>query len=681
MRCLQTSMWRHLTQAFLACLFICSATAAYAADTYDGTYLHIPLVVADGTTYFNVIVTVGNVVGLAGGTPAGRHDIFSGATGLLTIPSVSVGTTTYTNVQVTVGGVVAVGGSSTVTPVITAIDNTSPTPMTVLHIASSGLIPNLPAFVTFSDDAQYSVTMPAVRVASNGTVVVGTPFYTNGTSGAIGPGTVSLVVSQGNNISSPATLSIQDIPALSSYGTQTGAITKSFLTFAANLHAVRINEFLAVQPLLNGSTDTSNALSTLVTMLNAAITSRNAVDSIIQDGAYVESMTSLPSGTRLQMDQSQLMLMDRIIGAFLIQQFSAGVSSGSLAMKSPSARTYAAARPFARAPSASSVVNTLNTLLASMNGSLSARSWALGQTNSTDFGLAAADATASLSGLGENQWVGGFLSLAHINAALESMFHAISAGAVCMAASNCTDVTPIQDELNSGTKDLVSNFVQAIASTSSATRFAGALVNLTDQTATAYNNMQSLYNNGSFKAAGTTDNSLAAGSYLLGFASGTITQQTSPGTAASLPYLNFCCFGSSNQAVASFADSNGGYTALLPTNVAGTNYSAITMDVVDANSGSTMTTQTVNLSGLNARTPISIPTVNYCSNGETNYPTCKPTCANGATDYPTCTPPPPKNCLAEYNTCVAGPACNPPSNLITQNQCINACLATWLACL
>lgn len=40
----------------------------------------------------------------------------------------------------------------------------------------------------------------------------------------------------------------------------------------------------------------------------------------------------------------------------------------------------------------------------------------------------------------------------------------------------------------------------------------------------------------------------------------------------------------------------------------------------------------------------------------------------------------PVDCIGQYNTCLTKPACNPPTDLMTQNKCINACIATWLAC-
>ena len=60
----------------------------------------------------------------------------------------------------------------------------------------------------------------------------------------------------------------------------------------------------------------------------------------------------------------------------------------------------------------------------------------------------------------------------------------------------------------------------------------------------------------------------------------------------------------------------------MPQGVAGTNYSAISMNVVDIASGATLDTQTVDLSGLNSQTPVQIPAASYCSNGATDYPTC-----------------------------------------------------------
>jgi hypothetical protein len=70
-------------------------------------------------------------------------------------------------------------------------------------------------------------------------------------------------------------------------------------------------------------------------------------------------------------------------------------------------------------------------------------------------------------------------------------------------------------------------------------------------------------------------------------------------------------------------------------------------------------------------------------------PTLTPTPTRTAvslTPTPTPTPTPMRtpsanDCLARYNTCLTQPACNPPSSLIQQGQCVNACIAAYIACL
>ena len=110
---MQTSIFwlRKLLLAVSIALSLIAANLAHATDTFDGQYLTIPQVAVGGTTYTNVIITVGTLVGVAGGTPTANFDTFDLATGLLTIPSVQVLGSTYTNVTITVGSLISVGGS------------------------------------------------------------------------------------------------------------------------------------------------------------------------------------------------------------------------------------------------------------------------------------------------------------------------------------------------------------------------------------------------------------------------------------------------------------------------------------------------------------------------------------------------------------------------------------------
>jgi hypothetical protein len=104
---------------FAAC--VVGPVAAFAVDTYDGTYLRIPRVQVGGTVYGNVIVRPGGVVSvgfdkLRVNLPAtyvdnGTLDSYDPNTGQLSIPAVQAYGTVYANVVVTVGQVVFVGGT------------------------------------------------------------------------------------------------------------------------------------------------------------------------------------------------------------------------------------------------------------------------------------------------------------------------------------------------------------------------------------------------------------------------------------------------------------------------------------------------------------------------------------------------------------------------------------------
>lgn len=90
---------------------IAFAQFAFAIDSYDGTYLNIDKVIVGDTTYNNVSITVGEIISIAGGTPANDVDSFMPYTGYLLIPSVDVFGKIYTNVTIKVGIVKSVGGS------------------------------------------------------------------------------------------------------------------------------------------------------------------------------------------------------------------------------------------------------------------------------------------------------------------------------------------------------------------------------------------------------------------------------------------------------------------------------------------------------------------------------------------------------------------------------------------
>lgn len=87
-----------------------SIASLSGADTYDGTYLHIPSVeIEGGATYSDVVVKVGSILSPGGGMPHNAVDVYNPASKQLTISAIAVGGQVYTNPVVTVSQVISVG--------------------------------------------------------------------------------------------------------------------------------------------------------------------------------------------------------------------------------------------------------------------------------------------------------------------------------------------------------------------------------------------------------------------------------------------------------------------------------------------------------------------------------------------------------------------------------------------
>lgn len=101
----------------LAGLSLLIAPLCWAVDTYNpsNNQLTIPSVNVSGTTYINVIVEVGRVLGVEGGAPKSFMDSYNMSRNELSIPSVLVNGNTFTNAVITVGNVVSVGFACTPT--------------------------------------------------------------------------------------------------------------------------------------------------------------------------------------------------------------------------------------------------------------------------------------------------------------------------------------------------------------------------------------------------------------------------------------------------------------------------------------------------------------------------------------------------------------------------------------
>ena len=85
------------------------SSMAFAVDVFDGRFLSIPRVKVGESFYFDVKITVNQVLAVEGGAPKDKHDVYIDSNNQLRIPSVFAYGKLYTNVLITVGDVVAVG--------------------------------------------------------------------------------------------------------------------------------------------------------------------------------------------------------------------------------------------------------------------------------------------------------------------------------------------------------------------------------------------------------------------------------------------------------------------------------------------------------------------------------------------------------------------------------------------
>jgi uncharacterized protein (TIGR03437 family) len=504
---------------------------------------------------------------------------------------------------------------------ISSLSSASPIPLTVLQIGTSGVNAANPVTLQFSNSSGFSATEQAVRVQSDGTVIAGVPLYIDPGTGQIGPGTVSLILTQGTLSSAATSIAIQDLPLLSTYGTQLGQISDAFLIFEALLHAERLNEFQAAQLLVGGSVNTLSAQTTMQDLLSASILARADIDSVMSNNGTVISWGSLADGTHLQFDSTQLDVMDRIIAVYLTQQFlsvgGASPSSSSLLMSPFSTREALSHPEF----SVTSMANLL-ACLAKPPGPcfMQAQEAVQSSPNATDTStgfLIGLKATLSNAGAEQEAGVAGLaLGYAHFGAAMDSLTHATSDAAACLFCSS-GDQEAILNELTGAGANIVSSIVATI----SQVPVMLAVVAEQQTVGIVSSGLQSIIkvaaagSSGQITNADNADVSLGSPSPLsqlrpnLGYVTGTVENASSQGTAAPLSSLDLCCFGASQLGITGLAEFGGSYDLLVPIGVPGTNYAALTMSAADPLSGVSFGSEVVDLRGLNTGNPVQIPPV------------------------------------------------------------------------
>ena len=544
-----------------------------------------------------------------------------------TAPSTIAATSTVTLTATSITGTSASGTATiTLNPppssagiAITGFSTTTPTPLTLLQIETTGISAGSAVTVAFSNSSGFSATEQAARVESDGTVIAGVPLYIDPSTGQFGEGTVSVILTQGTQSSASSSLSIQNLPSVSSYGVQPGQISHAFLVFAAMLHARRLNEFQAAQQLVGSKVSTSVGQSAMQDMITAANQARSDVDSIAANSATTFSWGSL-NGKAIQFDSTQLDAMDRIIAVYLTQQFiSPGVSGGF--RPGPHSAHKQSVSPRV---SFSSMGNLLSCLASNESACfMQAQEAVQSSSNPTDTSTAWLSGTiATLSGGGAGQ-AAAFPALAQgfvqVSTAMDSLTHAISDSAFCNAAQDGCDATAQQSilsELNSAGAAIVSSISQTISQIP-----AMLGLELEAQTAKlADDGIQSVLkaaadeSSGKLATADTTDVTLVSPANLLllngylGYATGIADEGSGQTSSTPQNSLDLCCFGASGLGIVALADPDGYYDLLVPIGVEYTNYDALTLSE-DSSSGSVLDSETVDLFDISSTATVTLQTL------------------------------------------------------------------------
>jgi hypothetical protein len=510
---------------------------------------------------------------------------------------------------------------------------TAPIPMTPLTLATTGIDSTSPVSVSFSNSAGFSVSYQPIRVEADGTVVVAVPLYVAPGTNQIAPGTVSMILTQGGDSSPPVSLDIQNLPTLATYGTQLGEISHAVLVYEATLLGRRLNELQAFQILPGNTVDTSQAQATLSTRLNAVIQARSDVDRVMIDNSVVIANGTFPNGTPIQFDKDSLDIMDRMNALFLTQTVVPLAQSFGLSM----ARTTTASSGQAGL-SASQLKDDL-TVLETITGVS-----AIGQSALKTATIQNWTDTVEAAATG----LGGVAAALPEGVLSESTKYAVGAagsilGDADILSSVCADDAAFLVGAVTQNQALMNTSVEAMNSLDK-TKLFNASINLTltllggptfgdgwNNVSTVASYIKSYYDIGvPLLVDSDTKYQAIDLEYPTPFTSDTqgIAQiagmaniSNNQGIAAPQSSIELCCMGASDLGIQGIADPSGNYDLFVPLEVPSTSYNNLTLSAFDFISDITLSSETVDLSGLNTSQPVQVPTmIGTCDDTDAGNP-------------------------------------------------------------
>jgi hypothetical protein len=514
---------------------------------------------------------------------------------------------------------------------VTSVSSTSPSPLTPLLIHTTGLNVGAPVSVQFSNTSGFSLTEQPARVGADGTVVAGIPIVADQTTGQTMQATVSLVLSQGSQSSAPITINIQQLPPISTYGTQLGQISHAVLVMDAMLVGRKIGQLRAFQALPGNTVDTSKAQATLSALLTAIIQARSDVDRVMLNNSLVIPGGNLASGATVQFDATSLDIMDRVLAVFLTQTFanlSPTVSPASKRSKQSSSHSLQTA-------ASSQTVQTLLQQLQTSSEVTGIEANALTAQNSCNSNPAttaclvdAASVIGAVGGAYANQLVamagktpgntllGAAAGIAASLNTIGSAFGDLAAFANGLASGNQAILNAAVTDMNNATPKLYGALIGLLQTTAigdlalvkPVLAGSSAILNyiqISDQQSQGLQDVNSTTTDltNLYKAPLPSNQGIGTATGIANISPNT------PGIASPQTGLELCCFGSNSLGLITVADPSGNYELFIPLQAVGTNYSNVTLTAFDPLTSNTLAQETVDVSALTSATPIQLPPI------------------------------------------------------------------------
>jgi hypothetical protein len=508
-------------------------------------------------------------------------------------------------------------------PLIISVPTASAIPFTPLSIATSGLVQGVPVSVNFSNNLGYFSTDTPIRVETDGTVVVAVPLYIDPTTGVITQGQVSLILSQDASSSAPVAFTIQDLPTLSTLGTQLGDISHAMKILEAMLLGTNLGQIQAAQAVLDTQVDTSEAQASLSTLSKGVLESRNDIDRILLDNTVVITAGTLSNGTPVSFDKNSVDLLDRIFAASLIHQFTNPVSSSSALRLGPSRL----------AADAETEVKTLETI-AGLAGVVKDSQSAFGTKNWLDLAYAATKVIAG----------GVVLGLAIAEAPVAATLLVIGVAAIDLPLIEAqiyanklmylgdkavqappTEIAKDLEALNDSKKDFFFATLDTLAAAGGPLAKAAGKLNLADQFASTalVSSVQQIADKLGFLHLAEMSEETANGveSISFGKINGTANIQHDQGIASPQTSIELCCLGAADIGILGVADPSGNYDMFVPLHVPNTDYANMSVSAFDFVSDTTISSEFVDLRGLDVNVPIQVPTLTgVCFDFDATFP-------------------------------------------------------------